>query len=85
MAIVVIYFLAMKCPLAFSEVLGRPLLNALKVVMSIHCLIMKFPTTAGIGHAQGRQRNSKECYNKSLELAKMGLELHQAIEVDKTS
>ena len=81
----VIDFLAVKCPLAFNRILGRPLLKALKAVISIHCLIMKFPTAVGIGQVRGRQRDSRECYSKSLELAKMGPELPQAIEVEKIS
>ena len=74
-ATVMIDFLTVKCPSAFNEVLSRLLLKALKTVMSIYYLTMKFPTTAGIGQVQGWQRDSKECYNKSLELAEMELEL----------
>ena len=47
--IVVIDFLVVKYPSAFNEVLGRPLLKALKAMTSIHCKTMKFPTAAGIG------------------------------------
>ena len=47
--IVLIDFLAIKYPLAFNGVLGRPLLKALKVVTSIYYLTMKFPTAKGIG------------------------------------
>ena len=80
---VMINFLAMKYPSTLNGVLGRPLLNALKVVTSIHCLKIKFPTAAGIGQIQGRQCDSRECYNKSLELAEMGPELPQDMEVEK--
>ena len=72
---VMIDFLMVKCPSAFNGVLGRPLLNALKVVTSIHCLTMKFPTAAGIGQVQGRQYDSRECYSRSLELAEMAPKL----------
>ena len=72
---VVIEFHVVKCSLAFNGVLGRPLLKALKVVTSIHCLTMKFPTAAWIGQVQGRQCDSRECYSKSLELAEMRPEL----------
>ena len=71
-ATVVINFLAVNCPLSFNQVLGRPLLRALKVVMSIHCLTMKFPTVARICQVRGRQRDSKEYYSRSLKLAKKG-------------
>ena len=81
----VIDFLIVKCPSALNGVLRRPLLKALKVVTSNHCQIMKFPTATGIGQVRGRQCDSRECYNKSLELAKMEPELPQAIEVKKVS
>ena len=82
---VMIDFLAVKCLLPFNGVLGRPLLKALKAVASIHCLTMKFPTAAGIGHVQGQQLDFREYYNKSLELAEMEVELSQAMEVEKTT
>ena len=52
-ATMMIDFLIVKCPSSFNRVLGRPLLKALKAVTSIHCLTMKFPTTARIGQVQG--------------------------------
>ena len=82
---VVIDFLVVKCPSGFNGVLGRPLLKALKAVTSVHCLTMKFPTIAGISQVGGRQLDSRECYNKSLELIEIGLELPQAMEVEKIS
>ena len=42
-ATVMIDFLAVKCLSAFNGVLGKPLVKALKVVTSIHCLTIKFP------------------------------------------
>ena len=49
METVMIEFLIVKCPSTFNEVLGIPLLKALKAITSIHYLTMKFPTTSGIG------------------------------------
>ena len=72
---VMIDFLVIKCPSAFNWVLGRPLLKALKVLTSFYCLTIKPPTSAGIGQVRGLQCNSRECYEKSLELAKMEPEL----------
>ena len=83
--IVVIDFLAVKCLSALNGVLGRPLLRTFKVVTSIHYLTIKFPTAVGIGQVQGRHRNSRECYSKTLELAERKLELPQAMEVEKVS
>ena len=53
--------------------------------MFVHGLTMKFPTTMRIGHVRGRQWDSRECYNKSLELAKKRKELPQTMEVEKIS
>ena len=83
MTTVVIDFLALNYLSAFNGVLGRPLLKALKVVTSTHCLTIKFPTTVGAGQVQGRQRDSRECYNRSLELAEKEPELSQAMEVER--
>ena len=78
-------FLVVKFPLAFNEVLGRPLLKALEVVTSIHYLTIKFPGVAGICQVRGRQRDSKKCYSISLEFVEMAPELPEAMEVEKTS
>ena len=83
--IVVIDSLTLKFPSAFNGILGRPLLKALKIVMSIHYLTMMFPIAAGIGQVWGRQCDSRECYSKSLDLTEMGPELRQAMEVNKIS
>ena len=84
-ATVMIDFLTVKCPSTFNGVPGKPLLKALKATTSIHCLTMKFPTVVGIGQVRGRQHNSRECCNRSLELAEMGPELPKVIEVEKIS
>ena len=51
---VMIDFLAVKRLSAFNGALGKPLLKSLKVVTSIHCLTIKFPTPAGTGQVRGR-------------------------------
>ena len=81
----VFYFLAVKCLSAFNGVLGKPLLRALKAVTSIHRQTIKFPTIVGTDQLRGSQRDFRECYSKSLELAENGQELPQAIEVEKIS
>ena len=85
MATIVIDFLVVNCLSAYNGVLGRPLLRTLKAIMSVHCLTMKFPITTGTGQVQGRQWDSRECYNKSLKLAKKRKKLPQTTEVEKTS
>ena len=74
-------FLAVNCPLAFNEVIGRPLLKALKVVTSIYYLTIIFPTTEETRQMRGRQYDLRECYNKSLELVEKEIKLPQMIEV----
>ena len=46
---------------------------------------MKFPTATRIGQVRGRQHDSKECYNKSLELAQKRPRRPEAIEVEMTT
>ena len=55
MVIIVIDFLMVNYSSAYNGALGRPLLRALKAIMSIHGLTMKFPTMAGMGQVRGRQ------------------------------
>ena len=78
-------FLAVNCLSAFNGALGRPLLQAMKAVISIHCLTMKFPIATRIDRVQGKQWDSRECYNKSLKLAEKTEMLPQTMEVEKTS
>ena len=78
-------FLAVNYLSAFNGVLGRPLLKVLKTVTSIHYLTIKFPTAAGTSQVRGRKCDSRECYNRSLELAEKEPELPQAMEVKKIS
>ena len=84
-ATVVTEFLTINCPSSFNGVIGRLLLKALKATTSVHCLTMKFPTAVEIGQLWGRQWDSRECYNKSLELARKRERLPQVLEVEKTN
>ena len=65
-----IEFLTVDCPSVFNGVIGRLLLKALKAVTSIYHITMKFPTTGGTGQVRRSQYDLRECYNKSLKLAK---------------
>ena len=78
-------FLAIDCLSTFNGVIERLLLKALRAVTSIYYLTIKFPTTAGTGQVQERQYDSKECYNRSLDLAKKERELPRMMEVEKVS
>ena len=81
----VINFVTTKFPWAFNKVLGRPLIMALKAMTSIHCLIMKFPTTARTCQVRARQIDSRKCYSRSLKLTKRKPEQPKAMEVEKIS
>ena len=46
--------------------LGRPSLNAIRVVPSAYHMVIKFPTINGEGVVRGNQRIAKECYSASM-------------------
>lgn len=46
----------------YNVILGRPTLNALKVVVSTYHMLMKFPNPNGIGIFKGDQERAKKCY-----------------------
>ena len=46
--------------------LGRPSLNALRVVPSAYHMVIKFPTENGVGVVLGDQRVGRECYSESI-------------------
>ena len=63
-------FLVVDAPSAINGIIRRLLLKALKAVTSIYHLIMKFPTVEGTSEMRGNQCDLRECYNKSLWIAK---------------
>ena len=48
-------FLVMDTPLVYNNILGRPTLNVLKVVVCTYHLLMKFPVTRGDGEVRRDQ------------------------------
>ncbi|KAL0414898.1 UNVERIFIED_CONTAM: hypothetical protein Sradi_1691500 [Sesamum radiatum] len=46
---------------SYNIILGRPTLNAIRVVSSTSYLKMKFPMKYGIGEVRGNQRSAREC------------------------
>ena len=46
--------------------LGRPSLNALRVIPSAYHMVIKFPTENGVGMVRGNQLIAKECYSASM-------------------
>ncbi|GAA0170163.1 hypothetical protein LIER_40904 [Lithospermum erythrorhizon] len=50
----------------YNGLIGRPILNALRAVISPVHLKMKFPTTGGIGEICGNQKKARICYLTSV-------------------
>ena len=59
-------FLIVDAPSAYNMLLGRPFLNAIKAIPSAYHMMIKFPTTRGVGMVRGDQRVAKECYSASV-------------------
>ena len=59
-------FLVVDAPSAYNILLGRPSLNAIKVIPSAYHMMIKFPTVSGVGMVRGDQRVAKECYSASM-------------------
>ena len=59
-------FLVVDAPSAYSVLLGRPSLNAIKSIPSAYHMVIKFPTTNGVGMVRGDQRVARECYSASM-------------------
>ena len=56
----------MDAPSAYNILLGRPSLNAIRAIPSAYHMIIKFPTTNGVGMVRGDQRLARECYSASM-------------------
>ena len=60
-----IRFLIVDAPSAYNILLGRPSLNAIRVIPSTYHMVIKFPTVNEVGMVQGDQRIARECYSVS--------------------
>ena len=56
----------MDAPSAYNILLGRPSLNAIRVIPSAYHMVIKFPTTNVVGMVRGDQCIAKECYSASM-------------------
>ena len=59
-------FLIVDAPSAYSMLLGRPSLNAIKAIPSAYHMMIKFPTISGVRMVRGDQRVARECYSTSM-------------------
>ena len=65
-ATTVVKFLIVDAPSAYTMLLDRPSLNAIKAIPSAYHMMIKFPTTGGVGMVRGDQRVARECYSASM-------------------
>ena len=59
-------FLIVDAPSAYNMLLGRPSLNAIKVIPSAYQMMIKFPIVSGVGMVRGDQRVARKCYSASM-------------------
>ena len=59
-------FLVVDTPSAYNMLLGRPSLNAIRVVPSAYHMVIKFLISNGVGMVRGNQRIARECYSASM-------------------
>ena len=65
-------FLIVNAPSAYNILLGRPSLNAIRAVPFAYHMVIKFPTTNGLGMVRGYQRIARECYLASMKQKTVG-------------
>ena len=65
-------FLIVDAPSAYNMLLGRPSLNAIKVIPSAYHMMIKFPTVSEVGMVRGDQRVARECYSASMKQKAVG-------------
>ena len=65
-AITAARFLIVDAPSAYNILLGRPSLNAIRVIPSAYHMVIKFPTVNGVGMVREDQRIARECYSVSM-------------------
>ncbi|XP_022868526.1 uncharacterized protein LOC111388096 [Olea europaea var. sylvestris] len=59
---VITSFQIVRSSIAYNAILGRPLLNKVKAIVSTFHLAMKFPTSHGVGVVRGNQAAARQCY-----------------------
>ena len=59
-------FLIVDAPSFYNMLLGRPSLNAIRVVPSAYHMVIKFPTENGVGMVRGNHCKARECYSVSM-------------------
>ena len=65
-ATTVVRFLVVDLSSAYNMLLGKPSLNTIKAIPSAYHMMIKFPTTNGVGMVRGDQCVARECYSASM-------------------
>ena len=65
-ATMIVIFFIVDAPSAYNVLLGRPSLNAIKAIPSAYHMVIKFPTSNGVGMVREDQRVARECYLASM-------------------
>ena len=71
-ATMAVRFLIVDAPSSYNILLGRPSLNAIRVVPSAYQMVIKFPTTNEVGMVREDQHVAKECYSASMKQKAVG-------------
>ena len=69
-------FLIINQPLVFNVVLRRPSLRELRVITSIHHLLMKFPKPRGVVEVKGDRQESRQWYHQAVKAASKPRQFH---------
>ena len=59
-------FLIVDAPSSYNMLLGRPSLNTIKAIPYAYHMMIKFPTTGGVGMVRGDRSLARECYSASM-------------------
>ncbi|XP_074351895.1 uncharacterized protein LOC141691046 [Apium graveolens] len=59
-------FTVVDQPCAYNVIVGRPLMRAMRMVISIHHMTVKFSNPTGVGFSKSCQYESRICYNQAL-------------------
>ena len=63
---IAVRFLIVDASSAYRILLGRPSLNTAGAIPFAYHMVIKFPTTNGVGMVRGNQRITRECYSTSM-------------------
>ena len=65
-------FLVIDAPSSYNILLGRPSLNVIRAIPSAYHMVIKFPTTNGVGMVRGDHRVARDCYSTSMKQKAVG-------------